>query len=47
MKRQRAKRSPEEYEELIRKAMQTGNAGWAEYLSHRFDRDYQPTEEPA
>ena len=42
MKRQRVKRSPEEYEELIARATATGNVGWAEYLAERFDRDYPP-----
>ena len=39
------KRSREEYEELIANAMRSGDMGWVEYLTTRFDRDYPPTEE--
>lgn len=41
----RIKRAPEEYEDLIAKAMRCGDSGWAEYLANRFDRDYPATED--
>lgn len=45
MKTQREKRSPQEYEAMIAKAMRTGLEGWAEYLANRFDRDYPAGED--
>ncbi|GAB3776696.1 hypothetical protein FB382_004370 [Nocardioides ginsengisegetis] len=36
----RTKRSREEYEDLIAKAMRVGDMGWVEFLTTRFDRDY-------
>jgi hypothetical protein len=45
--KKRVPRDPGEYEELIAKATRTGQDGWAEYLAHRFDRDYPDCEDHA